>query len=142
MTPLEMKIGKLGNRAEIRAEKLALYFAIDLGRDEIDEECVERAIAVCEYEIAVKKYLKTFESSTREGMIQNEMIQVLQRNRGSMEKRKFEKMTHPMRYGTHLYNLCFTSLVRSGYIGEQGTGVKGDPQMVVLLRNVEEEDDE
>jgi hypothetical protein len=141
MTPLEMKIGKIGNRTEIRAEKLALYFAVDLGRDEIDDECVERALAICDYEIAVKKYLRTFESTTREGTIQNEMIQVLQRNRGAMDKRKFEKLTHPMRYGTFLYNQCFTSLVRSGYIAEQGDGTKGDPHMVILLRVVEDEDE-
>lgn len=142
MTPLEMKINKLGNRTEIRAEKLALYFAIDLGRDEIDEECVDRAIAICEYEIAVKKYLKTFETVTREGAIQNEMIQVLQRNGGSLEKRKFEKLVHPMRYGITIYTQCYVSLVRGGYITEYGNGTRGDPQMVVLLRAVEDEDEE
>src|SRR4029077_4066567 len=46
------------NRAAIRAEKLALYFAIDLDREEIDEECIERAIALVEYEMKVKKYLR------------------------------------------------------------------------------------
>jgi hypothetical protein len=142
MTPLEMKINKLGNRTEIRAEKLALYFAIDLGRDEIDEECVDRAIAICEYEIAVKKYLKTFETVTREGAIQNEMIQVLQRNGGSLEKRKFEKLVHPMRYGITIYTQCYVSLIRGGYITEYGKGTRGDPQMVVLLRAVEDEEDE
>lgn len=141
MTPLEMKINKLGNRTEIRAEKLALYFAIDLGRNEIDEECVERAIAICEYEVAVKKYLKVFEATTREAVIQNEMIQILQRNAGSLEKRNFEKLTHPMRYGMSVYTQCYVSLIRSGYITEYGSGVKGDPQMVVLLRNVEEDEE-
>ena len=139
-TPLEMKIGKLGNRTEIRAEKLALYFAIDLGRDEIDEECVDRAIAICEYEIAVKKYLKVFESASRESMIQNEMIQALQRNQGRLEKRKFEKLVHPLRHGLSVFNKCYMSLIAAGYIAEYGSGVKGDPQMVILLRNVEEDE--
>jgi hypothetical protein len=142
MTPLEMKINKLGNRSEIRAEKLALYFAIDLGRDEIDEECVDRAIAICEYEIAVKKYLKTFESLTKESALQNEIIQALQRNAGKIDKRKLERIIHPMRHGTTLYNQCFIGLVKSGYIVQQGTGVKNDPAMVILMRNVEDEDDE
>ena len=141
MTPLEMKINRLGNRTEIRAEKLALYFAIDLGKDEIDEECIERAIAICEYELSVKKFLKIFESTSKESVIQNEIMQVLQRNAGSIEKRKLEKSTHPLRHGVGQYAQCYLSLIRAGYITEYGSGVKGDPQMVVLLRNVEEDEE-
>src|SRR4029077_5583971 len=42
------------NRLEHRAEKLALYFAVDMGLDLISDDCIERATAVCEYERAVK----------------------------------------------------------------------------------------
>jgi hypothetical protein len=139
-TPLEEKMSKLGNRGENRAEKLALYFAIDLGRDEIDGECIERAIAICEYEISAKKYLRTFESTTREGVIQNEIIQTLQRNSGSIPKRDLERIIHPIRYGTSLYNQCYFGLMKSGYIIEQGTGVKNDPLTVILMRDIEEEE--
>lgn len=141
MTPLEMRINKLGNRTEIRAEKLALFFAIDLGRDEIDIDCVDRALAICDYELQVKKYLKTFEANTKEGALQNKIMQVLQRNQGRMEKRKLEKLTHPMRYGTNLYAQCYYGLVRAGYLVEHGTGTKGDPQIVIMMRNVEEEEE-
>ena len=141
-TPLEEKIGKLGNRTEIRAEKLALYFAIDLGRDEIDEDCIDRAIAICEYELAVKRYLRTFEAVTREGAVQNEIIQALQRNGGSIEKRELDRIVHPLRHGTSLYNQCYVGLYKSGYIAEQGTGVKNDPFTVVLMRNVDEDEDD
>jgi len=140
-TPLEEKINKLGNRVEGRAEKLALYFAIDLGRDEIDEECIERALAICDYEIAAKKYLKTFESTTAEGMLQNEIIQLLQRNGGKVTDRELGRAMHPERHGTTLWFKVYSGLIRNGWTVETGTGTKGDPKMLVLMRVPEEEEE-
>jgi hypothetical protein len=139
-TPLEHKMDQLGNRGENRAEKLALYFAVDLGKDEIDESCIERAIAVCEYEIAAKKYLRVSEATTREGMVQNEIIQALQRNAGKLTVRELNRIMHPERQGTSLWFQVYAGLVRSGWITEVGTGVKDDPKMVLLMRVPEEDD--
>lgn len=140
-TPLEEKINKLGNRVEGRAEKLALYFAVDLGRDEIDEECIERALAICDYELSVKKYLKTFESTTAEGMLQNEVIQLLQRNGGKVTERELNRSMHPERHGTTLWFKVYSGLIRNGWTIETGTGTKGDPKMLILMRVPEEEDE-
>jgi hypothetical protein len=139
-TQLEEKIGKIGVRGASRVEKLSLYFAVDLGRDSIDNECIERAIAICDYEMAAKKYLRTFEATSREGAIQNEIIQTLQRNQGAMPKRDLERIIHPIRYGLSLYNQCYFGLLKSEYITEYGTGVKNDPTQVILMRNIEEEE--
>jgi hypothetical protein len=139
-TALNEKIGKLGNRPEIRAEKLALYFAIDLGRDEIDEECIERALAIVEYELSVKKFLKTFEATTHEGLLQNEIIQLLQRNGGAVTKRKMKQAMHPERHGTTLWKKVYGGLLLNGWTAEQGDGTKGDPQMLVLLQVPEEDE--
>jgi hypothetical protein len=139
-TQLEEKIGKIGVRGASRVEKLSLYFAVDLARDTIDNECIERAIAICDYEMAAKKYLRTFEATSREGAIQNEIIQTLQRNQGAMPKRDLERIIHPIRYGLSLYNQCYFGLLKSEYIIEQGTGVKNDPIQVILMRNIEEEE--
>jgi hypothetical protein len=140
-TSLEQAIGKIGVRGASRVEKLALYFAVDLGRDTIDGECMERAIEICKYEIAAKKYLRTFEASSREGMIQNEIIQTLQRNSGAMPKRELERIIHPIRYGVSLYNQCYYGLQKNGYIIEHGTGVKNDPAQVILMRSIDQEDE-
>ncbi len=140
-TPLEMKMEKLGNRGESRAEKLALYFAVDLGRDEIDDECIGRAIAICEYEIAAKKFLSAFECTTREGSIQNEILQILQRNNGSILKRELERTIKPISYGTTAYNMAYYGLMKNGYIAEQGAGVKGDPSMVIMMRSMDTDDE-
>lgn len=139
-TPLEQKINRIGNRAENRAEKLALYFAVDLDRDEIDEECIERALAIAEYEIAVKKYLKTFEATTQEGALQNEIIQLLQRSGGQVQLRDINRTMHPERHGTSLWYKVFNGLIRSEWISQTGAGTKSDPQVVVLMRIPEEEE--
>jgi hypothetical protein len=139
-TQLEEKINRIGNRVEVRAEKLALYFAVDLGRNSIDDECVERALAICEYEIAVKKYLKTFEATTIEGALQNELIQLLQRNGGVISMRDMRKVMHPERHGTSLWNKVFNGLKGAGWIMETGTGTKGSPSRIQLLQVPEEDE--
>lgn len=139
-TPLEMNIGRLGNRTENRVEKMALFFAVDLGRDEIDEDCVDRALAIANYELAVKEYLNTFESITLEGQIQQEIIQALQRNAGVLVKRKLERTLHSTRYGTTIWNKAYAGLINSGWIAENGNGKKNDPTQVVLQRLQEKDE--
>ena len=74
------------NRQIHRAERFALYFAIDLEKDEIDGDCVERALALIEYEQAVKKFLRIGQSDaeTPEARIQGEIRFQLQQNDGTM----------------------------------------------------------
>lgn len=141
-TRLEHEIDKLGVRVESRAEKLALYFAIDLGKDTIDDACIERAIAICRYEIAAKKYLKVFQSTTKEGSIQNQIIHTLQRNQGVMDRRDLERIIHPLDFGTSLFGQCYYGLMKAGYITECGTGVKNDPIKTILMRVDKDEEDE
>lgn len=140
-TPLEMAIGKIGNRVESRAEKLALYFAIDLGKDEIDADCIERALAICKYEVAAKKYLATFEAVTKEGALQSEIVQVLQRNNCSMPKRDLERIIKPLSHGLTAFNMSYYNLMKSGYIQEQGAGVKGNPSVTMLVRGFDEDEE-
>ena len=131
----------LENRQEIRAEKFALYFAIDLGREEIDEECIERGLALVEYERAVKKRLRPSESVTKEAGIQNEIIDYLLANGGKIGNRELTRDLHPERYGTTLWGMSFRGLVSVGQIRVDGKGTKSDPKIVTLLRAPEESDD-
>jgi hypothetical protein len=139
-TLLAEGIKKYGNRGADRIEKMALYFAVDLGKDSIDDDCLERAVDVMKYETAVKKYLAVFEATNTEAMIQNHVIQVLQRNSGRLGLRELERSIHPAKYGTSVWTKAFRGLVTGGWITEQGTGVKGDPEVIVLMRVPEEED--
>jgi hypothetical protein len=134
---LEMNFNRLGNRAGIRVEKLALYFAVDLGKSEIDESCVERALAVARYEVQIKKYLKTF-NQTPGGVLQGEIVQFLRKNGGTVTERELNREIHPERLGSFLWDRVYGGLIRAGWIAETGTGKKGDPKQIVLMRLPEE----
>lgn len=136
------RVYKLGNRYGHRAEKYALYFAIDLGRDDIDEECIERACMLIDYEIAVKKFLQTYEAVTREGQLQQQLFAMLRNNGGQMRVRQLEHKMHVARLGTSLWYKTYTGAVKSGWIYESGTGTKGDPAIVTLMRDPEEEEND
>jgi hypothetical protein len=131
----------IDNRQEIRAEKFALYFAIDLDRDEIDEECIERGLALVEYERKVKKLLRPSEAFTKEAQIQNEIVDALRTAGCRMGDRDLTRVLHPERYGTSLYGQAFKGLIIAGQIKVEGTGVKGDPKTIILLRDHEEDED-
>jgi len=136
----EMEINKMGARGAGLVEKIALYFAVDMGKKEVDESCVERALAIVKYGFAVKKYLKTFESLTKEGDLQQKIIHVLRRNGGAVTERELNRAVHPERYGTFMWGRAFQGLVSSGWIAETGDGTKGKPKQVVLMRLPEEDE--
>jgi len=140
-TPFKQALKLYGTRTEIRAEKWALYFAIDLGLDEIDEDCVERGIAMAKYEHEVRNWLKTYESENVESTIQQDVIRHLKKFKGKLQKRELERALHVERYGTTIWFRAYSGLIKSGYIGETGLGVKGNPLEVLLLRDMKFKDD-
>lgn len=135
-TPFMETLNKYGTRPEIRAEKWALYFAVDMGKTEIDEECVERGIKMIEYEHAVKKYLMTYEARNDESNIQQGIIRHLKKNKGAMGLRDLERALSANKYGTTIWGRAFYGLVNSGYIALDGTGAKGSPKHVRMLRDM------
>jgi len=143
-TPLEEIARLYGNRTEIRAEKWALAFAIDLGRDEIDEDCVERAIALIRYEVATKKYMITFESRNEEALIQQKIMSALEKSKGILGKREIERKIHPGRYGTSRWEQAYKGLLIYGYIREEGDGTRSNPKITKMVRRLESigDDDE
>lgn len=140
-SPLQKAMENLENRQEIRAEKFALGLAIDLDRDEIDEECIERALALVKYERDVKAYLPTYEGYTKEGGLQMQIKSILHRApNAELTRRDLEKLGHAERYGTSLWGQAYRGLLAYGAIAEVGNGVKGDPLRVVLIETKEEEE--
>jgi Bifunctional DNA primase/polymerase, N-terminal len=135
-TPLQKTLEMYDNRAAARAEKWALYFAIDLGLPEIDEDCVERGIEMVKYEYAVKDYLEVFEAKNDEAQIQNGVLRLLRKNGGLMEKRDVERGLNSNKYGLTVWNKSFYALINSGYVVEEGRGIKGDPRLVRMLRDM------
>jgi hypothetical protein len=140
-SPLQKTLEMYDNRAAARAEKWALYFAIDLGLPEIDEDCVERGIEMVKYEYAVKDYLEVFEAKNDESAIQQGTLRHLRKNGGTMEKNALLRIQNYNKYGLSVWNKAYFALVNSGYIIEEGRGVKGDPRTVRMLRDMRGSDD-
>lgn len=135
-TPFKVAQEQYDTRTLIRAEKWALYFAIDLGLTEIDEDCVERGLALARYESEVKKYLMTYEAKNDESSIQQGVVRMLKKNSGKMPLRDIERNLNANKYGLTNWNRAFLALFNSGYISVQGRGVKGDPKIVHLVRDM------
>ena len=136
-----LKLVAIENRFANRAEKWALALAVDLGLDAIDDDCIDRAVAIVEYEIAVKKYLKSYEATTREGQLQQEIRRTLELNKGRILKRDLYRTLNADRHGTSLWTQSYVGLIKAGIIREEGTGKKGDPIYVQLLVKREEDDE-
>jgi len=136
-TPLMKTLELYDNRAAARAEKWALYFAIDLGLQEIDEDCVERGIEMVKYEYAVKDYLEVFEAKNDESAIQQGVLRTLKKNGLVMKKRDIERALNSNKYGLTIWNKAYFALVNNGYIVEEGRGVKDSPRVVRMLRNMD-----
>jgi Bifunctional DNA primase/polymerase, N-terminal/Primase C terminal 1 (PriCT-1) len=146
---LEAFAEKYGNRSEIRAEEWAVAFCVQMGRDTVDQECIDRGIALETYNIQVKRYLNVREAETREAVIQNHVVQLLMQNGGSITLRELGKRVRPDRYGTQLWGNCYRGLIQAGITMETGTGAHGDPRTgkpgdpkrLVLLQAPERDDD-
>jgi hypothetical protein len=135
-TPLQRILEVYGNRTAARAEKWALYFAIDLGLDEVDEDCVARGIEIVKYEESVKDYLMTFEAKNDESAIQQGVMRLLKKNGGTMEKRDVERALKANKYGLSVWRKSFYALVQEGFIVIEGKGCKGDPCVVRMTRDM------
>lgn len=131
-----------GNRYVDRAIKWATVLAVDLGLSIVDDECVTRACDIIDYEIAVKRYLKSYQAVTREGELQQRIRHKLEMKGGLMEYRELLRACHADRHGTTEWDRAFKGLILHGIIAIEGTGAKGDPVKVKVLvkRDVEEED--
>src|SRR4029077_4225988 len=141
-TPLMKTLELYDNRAAARAEKWALYFAIDLGLQEIDEDCLERGIEMVKYEYAVKDYLSVFEAKNDESAIQQGVVRLLKKNGLVMEKRDVERALNSYKFGLSIWNKSYYALVNSGYIVEEGKGVKGYPRVVRLLKTMSQNEND
>jgi len=139
--PLQEAMKRLGNRCEIRAEKFALFFAIDMGKDEIDSDCVERGIALAEYEKEVKRFLALGEAETKEGSVQQKIVRALKKHKGVMEMRVLKNKTNAARIGTTLWNQAYIGLVKDEQVKTEGAGTIADPKRARLLRIDQEDED-
>lgn len=129
-----LELNEIENRFAIRAERWAVGIAVDLGLEIVDDECVGRAVDIVRYEMAVKRYLKSYEATTREGEIQMGIRRVLEMSRGRLGKRDLERKMNAGRFGTSLWKQAYKGLILDGIFREEGAGTRSDPIMLQLLR--------
>lgn len=117
-------------------EKMALYFAIDRGFTEIEESCIERAVALVKYGMEVKNYFPTYESKNKEASLQQKITNKLMQKGGSMGLRDLETALHKKRHGTTEWYRAFQGLIIDGQVQVVGKGEKGDQKEVILLQEL------
>jgi hypothetical protein len=111
-------------------EKLALFFAVDLGRNEIDGDCVERARALVEYRRDVLTFLAPIEAESLQGRIQLSMVRILKANGGKMKYRDFQRHLNYDSYGTDIWVRAEKGMIDSGRIHAD---FKARPKMMYLV---------
>jgi Bifunctional DNA primase/polymerase, N-terminal len=128
------------NRVQVRAEKWALYFAIDLGLTEIDEDCVERGIALAEYEVDVKKYLSTMESRSELAGLQQDIVRKLQYAGGKMPiygRRSLRSAVNADSYDSWIWKRALDGLL---VLGQIAVDTPSSPQVATLLRGFDSDE--
>jgi Bifunctional DNA primase/polymerase, N-terminal/Primase C terminal 1 (PriCT-1) len=130
----------MSNRLEIHAEKFALYFAVDLGLDEIDDVCIDRGLALADYEMKAKRYLRVDEVYTKEAGVQSEIENFLIRHDKPIEATELARHLHASRYGTTLWTNSLSGLIKTDAILVVGSGVRGDPRKLVWNRQPDIDD--
>lgn len=131
---LDQAAAQVQGRQEGRIEKLALALAVDMGKTKIDAVCVERAIAIIEYEKAFKKYIRTYETNTREAEIQMSIQSYLMQHDGVAPIRDVDRDLHlTERWGAFLIGQCVRSFIAAGKMAELGSGKRGDPKRWQIL---------
>jgi hypothetical protein len=128
----------LDARGLAAAERLALYFAVDLGIDSVTDDCCYRARELVNYRRAVLLYLDPVEGETLQGKKQMEIVRELRRNGGKMPYRDLMHELHGERWGSGLWKSCFDGIVENGTIAfrkaKPGKGADQRPAMVYLLK--------
>jgi hypothetical protein len=139
--PALKKLNDIENRYAIRAEKWAVAFAVLMGLESVDDECIERGVAIVHYEIAVKKFISVLESATREAEVQNKIYRILEEAGGRMPERELCRKANWTRYGTTFWGQAYGGLIKNRVVREEGTGKPGSPRVVQLLTKIAQEDD-
>jgi bifunctional DNA primase/polymerase-like protein len=112
------KVKGLNPRSIDLAQKLAVYFAVDMGATAIDDEHIERAIALVQYRNQAAAFLSPIEADTKEGRLQKEIIRELQQNCGKISYRAICKNLDYQRYGTFEWDRAYKGLLKAEIICE------------------------
>jgi hypothetical protein len=135
------KVSGLDPRSIDLAQKLALYFAVDMDATVIDDEHVDRALALVKYRNQAAAFLSPIEADSKEGRLQKEIIRELQQNCGKMSYRALCKNLDYQRYGMFEWDRAYKGLIRAEIVCEffeNRTPGKRDTRMTGLVKQEDE----
>jgi hypothetical protein len=119
-------------------QRLALFFAVDLGLDCITDDCLERAIALARYRCDVIRYIRPIEAESTLGRLQARMEHVLRSNGGVMPERLWRESLNYKRYDTEIWARAWKGKAQAGHIVFYTDWVMGRAvKMVGLLKRAD-----
>ena len=121
--------------------KFALFLTIDMGKDVIDDDVIERALALVEYRNQVSAFLEPIEADNQQGRLQKEIIRELKQHGGKMTYRDLCRNLDFNRFGLDVWNRAYRTMlpygIDEGIICEwqaQTTTGKRSTRMVGLIK--------
>ena len=97
---------------------LALYFAIDLNREKIDAECLQRAKQLVDFRDQAILFLAPIEADNEQGRMQMEITRELRQHKGKMKYRDLCRELHADRFGSDRWKAGYKGLVGEGIIAD------------------------
>ena len=93
-------------------QKLALYFAVDLGETAISMDALERAIALVKYRNDTIEFLAPIEAENTFARIEMEIEREVRQNGGIVTYRKLCRGVQYERYSMRDWDTCYNGLLR------------------------------
>ncbi len=106
-------------RSMTLVQNLAVAFAILLEYDTIEDDSIERALALVDYRNRATRFLEPIEADNLQGRLQKEIIRELRQNSGRMRHRDLERNLDIKRYGMDVWNRAYKTMLPQG--NDEGT---------------------
>jgi len=135
------KVSGLDPRSMDLAQKLALYFCVDMGDTIVGDEHVDRALALVQYRNQAAAFLAPIEAENDGARMQKEILRELRQNRGKMRYRDLCRALDYTSIELFKWNRLFQGLVNEGLIAdfsEPTTSGKRVTRMVGLRKPEED----
>jgi hypothetical protein len=140
------RVAGLDPRSMELVMNISLFLAIDMGKDKIDDDILERALALVTYRNQAAAFLAPIEADNLQGRLQKEIIRELKQNRGKMSYRDLCRNLDFNRYGVDVWNRAYKTMLPYGNdegiifeFPEQRTAGKRATRMVGLIKYEEDE---
>jgi hypothetical protein len=113
------KVSGMDPRSMDLVQKLCLYLCVDMGCSVIDDEHIDRALALVKYRNQAAAFLAPIEADNQQGRLQKEIIRELRQHKGKMSYRQLCRNLDFERYGLDVWKRAYYTMLPSG--NDEGT---------------------